>query len=153
MVELLDGLLDRDLRAKQEVDRFLGCLEKEFVEGFLEALLNLMSLTLLLSPDYRKNIENFTARYQFCSIEDKLMVAVDIRGGRMKVFEGAINDPSLTINFKNSKTLMDFVLSPKQDVLQAMLKQEVVLSGNLNYLYKFAYMARRLQLMATGQLS
>jgi hypothetical protein len=31
-----------------------------------------------------------------------------------------------------------------------MLRQDVAVDGNLNYLYKFAFMAKRLQLMATG---
>ena len=47
---------------------------------------------------------------------------------------------------------MNYLLSPKPDILGSVLRQDVMVSGNLNYLYKFAYMAKRLQLMATGKI-
>lgn len=45
---------------------------------------------------------------------------------------------------------MDFLLTPRPDIIGAVLRQDVCVDGNLNYLYKFAFMARRLQLKATG---
>jgi hypothetical protein len=68
----------------------------------------------------------------------------------MKVYEKLIDDTHITVIFKDSQALMKFLLSPKPDILNAILKQEVTFDGNLNYLYKFVYMARRLQSMVTG---
>jgi hypothetical protein len=48
--------------------------------------------------------------------------------------------------------LMGFLLSPKPDILGSMLRQDISIDGNLNYLYKFAYMAKHLQLKVTGKL-
>ena len=47
---------------------------------------------------------------------------------------------------------MDYIFSPKPDILGSMLRQDVMLNGNLNYLYKFAFMAQHLRLMATGEI-
>jgi len=58
-----------------------------------------------------------------------------------------IADPHITITFRDGRTLMKFLLAPKQDILGSMLRHDVVTEGNLNYLYRFGYMAKRLQLM------
>ena len=63
-----------------------------------------------------------------------------------------IPDPDITILFKDGKALMGYLLSPKPDILGSILHQEVSLAGNLNYLYKFAFMSKRLQLMAEGAI-
>ena len=38
-------------------------------------------------------------------------------------------------------------MSPRQDILGSMLRHDVGTEGNLNYLYKFGFMAKQLQLM------
>ena len=70
----------------------------------------------------------------------------------MEVLEEEISRPDITVTFKDSKALVNYLLTPNPDVLGSMLRQEVILDGNLNYLYKFAFMAKRLQLMATGAI-
>jgi hypothetical protein len=69
----------------------------------------------------------------------------------MTVKDSVVDDPHVTINFRNPKALREYILSSKPDILGALLRQDVVPDGNLNYLYKFAFMAKRLQLMATGR--
>jgi hypothetical protein len=59
-----------------------------------------------------------------------------------------VDSPDITIIFKNPAALRNFIFSPKPDILNAILRQEVSVDGNLNYLYKFAYMANHLKLMA-----
>ncbi len=129
---------------------FVASLESEFAEEFLENLLRLMSLVLQLDHDYKRNIIDFSGRYQFLSSDSAITVAALFNDDEMEVREEIIRDPDITITFKDGKALMGYLLSPKPDVLGSMLRQEVQLYGNLNYLYKFAYMAKRLQLMATG---
>jgi hypothetical protein len=133
----------------QVMKKFLGCLESEFAEEFLEKLLELMGLVLLLDRDYRRNIVGFNGRYQFLSSNREITVAALFEDDALTVSEEIIADPHITVTFKDGKALMNYLLSPKPDVLGSMLRQEVHLEGNLNYLYRFAYMAKRLQLMAT----
>ncbi len=132
--------------------KFASSLESEFAEEFLENLMRLMSLVLLFDKDYKKNIIGFNGRYQFMSSDGAITVAAVFNDDSMEVSEEVIADPNITITFKDGKALMGYLLSPKPDVLGSLLRQEVQLDGNLNYLYKFAFMAKRLQLMATGAI-
>jgi hypothetical protein len=130
--------------------KFVECLESEFAEEFLEVLLGLMKIIFLMDHDFRRNIRDFSARYLFRSVDGSITVAAVFGDDRMEVLEEEISQPDITVNFKDSKALMNYLLTPKPDVLGSMLRQEVTLDGNLNYLFKFAFMAKRLQLMATG---
>ncbi|SEM59731.1 hypothetical protein SAMN04489760_12524 [Syntrophus gentianae] len=132
--------------------KFSDCLTSEFAEDFLQLLLGLMSIVFLLNPDFRKNIEGFSGRYQFKSRNGCIHVAALFEDNRLKVREGEIPNPNITVYFKDGKALMNYLLTPKPDILGSILRQEVSLDGNFNYLCKFAFMAKRLQLMATGAL-
>ncbi len=150
---ILNYILLRNIRAKRLRKHFINCIESEFAEEFLEQLLKLMGLVFLLDKDFKKNIENFNGRYLFKSRDNKITVAAIFRDNRMKVYEKIINRTNVTVNFKDAKALMDYLLSPKPDILGSILRLDVTIDGNLNYLYKFAYMSRHLQLMVTPKLS
>ncbi|NOZ24734.1 MAG: hypothetical protein GXO94_01380 [Nitrospirae bacterium] len=150
--KILDWLTLRPLRMKRLRKRFLKCLESEAAEEFLEMLLKFMSLAFLLDRDFRRNIEGFNGRYLFKSRDNSITVAVIFEDGRMKVHEKVLEDTNVTVVFRNGKALMGYLLSPKPDILGSLLRQDVTFNGNLNYVYKFAYMAKRLQLMATGEV-
>jgi hypothetical protein len=137
---------------KAAMKKFLGCLSSEFAEDFLMLLLNLMSVVFLFDRNFRKNIEGFNGRYLFKSKDGRLTVAALFENNHLTVKEKEIPDPNITIFFKDGKALMSYLLSPKPDILGSILRQEVSLDGNLTYLYKFAFMAKRLQLMATGAI-
>jgi hypothetical protein len=109
-----------------------------------------MSVVFKIDRKFRKNIEGFNGRYQFKSKDGHINVAAIFGEDKLEVKEAEIEKPDITIFFKDGKALMGYLLTPKPDILGSMLRQEVSLDGNLNYLYKFAYMAKRLQLMATG---
>ncbi|HET6420011.1 MAG TPA: hypothetical protein VFG19_07635 [Geobacteraceae bacterium] len=130
--------------------RFVECLESELVEDFLEVLLWFMKIAFMADGDFRRNIKDFTAKYMFRSVDGSITVAAVFDDDHLEVMEEEIPNPHITVIFKDSKALMNYLLTPKPDVLGSMLRQEVTLDGNLNYLYKFAFMAKRLQLMATG---
>lgn len=132
--------------------KFLTTIEGGAADTFLETLLRLMSLVLNFDHKFRRNIEGFTGRYQFKSLEGGVNAGAVFAENHLHVANGTVADPDITIIFKDGRALMDFILTPKPDILGAMLRQEVSLSGNLNFLYKFAYMARHLQLMATGKV-
>lgn len=139
-------LINEKVQQKLWAD-FAKCFSTGLAEEFLQTLLTLMQIMFVLDHEYRKNIEKFDGRYQFCS-EDGLKVSAVFHNGRMKVKDDVlIDDPHLTVTFRDGKTLMNFLLSPSQDILGSMLRHEVRTEGNLNYLYKFGYMAKHLQLM------
>jgi len=135
------------LRQKKMRQAYQDCLQTEFAEEFLQTLLNLMGITFALDHDFRKNIANFDGRYQFKTMDGKLTVAAIFNQGCMKVREKVINDPHITITFRNGRALLNFLFSPNQDILGAMLRHDVQTDGNLNYLYKFGFMAKQLQRM------
>lgn len=126
--------------------------DAEVTEEFLELLLNAMRISYIFNADFRKNIEDFKGRYLFKSRDGKITVAAIFENGKMRVKEENIDDTDITITFSSAKALRDFIFSPKPDILGAILRQDVVVDGNFNYMYKFAFMAKRLQLTATGQL-
>lgn len=138
--------------SEEILKKFAACLDSELAEDFLRILLELMGAVLLLNSDFRRNIAGFKARYQFRSSDDTITVAAVFDRSTLNVSEEIIDNPNISITFSDGKALMNYLLSPKPDVLGSMLRQEVRLDGNLNYLYRFAYLAKRLQLMATGAI-
>ena len=148
---VLNFVLLRNLRAKRVQEQFLNCAESEFAEEFLELLLKLMSLSFFLNKDFKKNIKDFNGRYLFRSLNDRITVAAVFKNNTLKVSEKKIDNTNMTVTFRNPKALMNYLLTPKPDILGSMLRQDVVIDGNLNYLFKFAYMAKHLQLMVTGR--
>lgn len=131
--------------------RFQICIESGVADTFLETLLRLMALVLTFDHDFRRNIKGFKGRYLFKSKDGGVTAGAIFENSRLTVSSGAVANTNITILFNDGRALMDFLLTPKPDILGSMLRQEISLNGNLNYLYKFAYMARRLQRMATGQ--
>ena len=134
------------------VGNFQICITGGAADTFLETLLRLMSLILTFDYKFRRNIEGFKGRYLFKSLDGGVTAGAVFEKKHLSVTNGAVERPDITILFKDGRSLMNFILTPHPDILGSMLRQEVSLSGNLNYLYKFAYMARHLQLMATGQI-
>lgn len=142
MDDPVPGSMERELW-----QRFRNCFESGLAEDFLQILLALMAVMFGLDRDYRRNIDRFSGRYQFRSEDGRIRVAALFADGRMQVVEGEIEDPHITVIFRNSRSLLNFLISPRQDILGAMLRHEVRTEGNLNYLNKFGYMAKHLQLM------
>ncbi|MGB5983843.1 MAG: hypothetical protein WBG37_00950, partial [Desulfobacterales bacterium] len=97
------------------------------------------------------NIEDFNGRYLFRSRDNRITVGAVFQNETLKVKQKAIENTDVTVTFRNAKALMNYLLSPKPDILDSILSQDVTINGNLSYLYKFAYMAKHLQLMAMGR--
>lgn len=131
----LAGLLTKGLK-----NELCGALTDEF----LELLLRGMDLAFCLSNGYRKNIEGFAGRYLFSTADGKVSVSASFDEGNMHVGAGAIDPWDTRITFKDADALSAFLFSRDQDILDSVLKNEVDVDGNLNYLYKFGFMARDL---------
>ncbi len=130
---------------------FLACIESELAEDFLDLLLNFMGVAFLVNRNFRRNIEDFNGRYLFRSRDNRITVGAVFQNETLKVKQKAIENTDVTVTFRNAKALMNYLLSPKPDILDSILSQDVTINGNLSYLYKFAYMAKHLQLMAMGR--
>ncbi|HEX9061036.1 MAG TPA: hypothetical protein VF941_12725 [Clostridia bacterium] len=143
---LLNFILFRHLRASKKKQDFKKCLESELVEGFLDILLDLMSIVFFVDKNFRRNIENFNARYLFKDKSDSIHVGAIFENSKLKVVNKEIDNVNVTLIFKDEKALAKFLLSASPDILNALLNQEVDFSGNINYISKFAYMAMHLKL-------
>ncbi len=117
-------------------------------DKFLELLLRGMDLAFCLSRGYRKNIRGFEGRYLFRTADNIVTASVTFRNNDMKVHEEAIDNWDVRITFRDAAALRDFLFSRNQDILDSMLANDVETDGNLNYIYRFGFMARDL----TGRL-
>ncbi len=113
-------------------------------DKFLELLLRAMSLAFLLSKRYRTNIRDFRGRYVFRSADGLIAASVVFTDCRMKVQEQEISDRDVTVTFRTSAAFRAFIFSKDHDILDSVLRNDVDLDGNLNYIYKFGFMAREL---------
>lgn len=147
---LLNRLFFRQMRADRIGKKFLENIGSGVAEDFLGLLLKLMGLILRLDKDFRRNIEGFYGKYFFKSRDNQITVSAVFENGELKVSESGVDDPHVVVIFRNAQALMGYLLSPKPDILGSILRQDVKIEGNFNYLYKFAYMAKHLQLMFAG---
>ena len=153
----IEKLLGLGLLSLQEIvekigERFLKCLEDETAESFLEILLLFMKFKFMLDPSYRRNIENFRGRYQFKNRDGGVTVLVEFDNGKMDFKETLAHDVDVAVIFKDGRALMNFLLSKDRDILSCLLNNEVTVDGNLNYIYKFGFMANHFQLELIGNL-
>ncbi len=147
----LDEMIKKMALEKME-EQFLKSIKDKTAENFLEALLLFMKFKFMLDPSYKRNIENFRGRYQFKSKDDQIAVFVEFKNGEMHIKKELNEDVNVTVIFKDGRSLVNFLLSEKKDILQGLLHNEIRVIGNLNYIYKFAFMANHLQLELTGNL-
>jgi hypothetical protein len=127
-------------------------IENAIIEGALDKVLCLvldgMSLLFLVDRDYRRNIKDFKGSYVI-KCEDGNMDVSAVFGKKrllfskidaMTVKDSEVENPISKVSFKNGKSMIDFLLSGNPDVLKGMLSNQLSVSGNLNYLFKFVYM-------------
>ncbi len=113
-------------------------------DEFLELLLSGMDLAFCLSRGYRENIKDFEGRYLFVTSDGEVAAGATFKDGDMEVHKEAIDDWDIKVTFKDADAFWEFIFSKDQDILNSILKNDVEVDGNLNYLYKFGFMARDL---------
>lgn len=148
MSKVLNLILFRNFRLNRIQKKLLDSINSAVAEQILECLLKGMSLVFLISENFRQNIKGFKGRYLFQSRDKKITASVIFDNNKMIYNDKPIDNANITITFKDGKALLNYIFSPKPDILNAILTQDITFNGNLNYLYKFAYMATRLRLMA-----
>lgn len=120
-------------------------IEAGLLDVFLENLLRTIRLALFLDPRFRKNIEDFDARYVFESEDGRVAASAIFRNGRMRVKTVAIPDPTVKVTFRDDLCLWQFLMADDPDVFAFVLGNKLRYEGNLNYLLKFGYMAKHLK--------
>ncbi len=130
----------------RNIKKMVKAIESRALDVFLELILRIVSLVLRIDKDYRRNIENFDARYAFKSKDGKIAASAIFKDNKMKIRNSEIKDTDITVIFKDGKALRGFLFTENPDIIGAILDTEVSYIGNLNYLSKFAYMAKNLQL-------
>ena len=125
----------------------------ETTDKFLEMLLNAMSMAFWLSRNspiplgalegYHKQIEGFHGKYVF-QAEHGAEASAVFNDGALEVKDKAVDGWDVNITFSDDKALRDFILSDDHDVMGAIFENRVQTEGNLNYIFKFAFMARDL---------
>jgi len=119
-------------------------------DKFLELLLKGMDLAFSLDSafwlfrGYQQNIKIFSGRYVFNTHNNRVAASAVFKDGDMIVYEEALDQWDVKVTFENSQALRDFLFSRDQDIVDSILKNEVEVDGNLNYIYKFGFMARDL---------
>lgn len=129
-------------------------IPEKITDFVLEALLRTMSLAFALDNrnfiSTEDNLANFSKKYVFKTRNGAVCCSAifekgEIPGnGKMIVKNHAIDDPDVTIVFKNSVALSNYLLSTDHDIVALLLDNQVEIDGNLNLAYKFMYMARHL---------
>lgn len=111
---------------------------------FLESLLNNMDLAFCLSGEYRRNIAGFKGRYLFRTADGAVAASAVFDRGNMRVRKEGIGDWNVRVTFRDAEGLRAFLFSKNQDILDSILRNDVEVDGNLNYVYKLGFMAREL---------
>lgn len=125
--------------------RLVAQIRGRATDDFLELLLEGMALAFLLSRSYRDNIRGFSAKYVFTTADGAVGASARFDGKSMHVDREAARDWTVRVCFKNAEALRRFLFGKNQDILGSLLANEVEVSGNVNYIYKFGFMARDLE--------
>jgi hypothetical protein len=128
-------------------------IEGSFVKNAPSALrttLEFMCLAYSSNYELRKHIRNIHAKYHFSFRDYDTEIFLEFNKGVMRVFPGNIELPDVSFKFNNSDAFRKLFFSTNPDILEMILKQDVVMDGNLTYMYKFMYLVRHLQMKLMG---
>ena len=111
---------------------------------FMELLLKGLSWAFYLCRPFRRNIRGFDARYGFATADGKVQTTAVFQRGTMTVLANVVDPCTVKVMFSDVKALRGFLFSGNQDILNSLLTNDVSVSGNLNYIYRFGFMVRDL---------
>ncbi len=139
------------VRAAMARRRLGRCLEEEAAGEFLQLLLGAMATAILVNPKLRAHVEGFEARFAFRNSEGTVTHGARFSHGLLWVTDRPPDDPDATIIYRDGRALMRSLLAAEPDLLGALLRQDVSFEGNLNCVYRLAFLARRVQRLALPQ--
>lgn len=130
------------------LDRLSGRFKRELLgvvtDQFYEVLLRTMDTAFSVCKDFRKNIKGFEGRYLFRTADDSVTAGATFKDGNMKVHPGGITDWDVRVTFRDAEALSSFLFSRDQDILDSLLRNDVEVHGNANYIYRFGFLSRDL---------
>ncbi|MFX1444797.1 MAG: pyruvate formate lyase family protein [Promethearchaeota archaeon] len=115
------------------------------IEKFKESL-DLLGMVFDTRRKLRREIYNektgfiFNAKYQFKTLDDKVYCYLIFNNGKMTFSEGKIDDPNVTIYYKDKETLANLYDKSAEESLDYLLTNEMGYTGNMSYLTKFSYL-------------
>ncbi|MEW5734975.1 MAG: pyruvate formate lyase family protein [Thermodesulfobacteriota bacterium] len=115
------------------------------------ASLKFMGLAFRMSPKLRRQIQNpalgydMKARYQFATRDNTVFVWVSIAGGKMRAGFGKIENPDVTIYYKDKETLAKIFSKSPEESLEYLLTNEMSYTGNISYLTRFSFLGTLLR--------
>ena len=114
-------------------------------DKLLELLLHGMDMALAFSRSCRAGIRNFNGKYLFMTKDRGVVSSVTFDNGDMKVHHDRVEGWNVRVNFSDEAALMEYLFSEDQDILNTILENEVEVNGNLNYVYRFGYLAKNVR--------
>ena len=123
----------------------------EATDKLIELLLSGMDLSFYLfkDDDYQEHLRDsegryFEGRYLFQTANETVAASATFREGHMHVHKGAIDKWDVKVTFQDGKALRDYLFSKDLDIINSIAENKVEVDGNLNYIYKFGFMAKDL---------
>ena len=101
-------------------------------------------MAFLLWADFRENLRGFRGAYLFRTADGAVAVSATFAEMKMQVHEQAVDAWDVMVTFESARALCSFLLSRNQDILDSLLRDEVTVDGNINYVYKLGFMVREL---------
>ncbi len=150
-----------DVRVLKQILALKKDLSGEVSDGFLELLLDVMAMAFNKHPlldklfpnleNLRKDVLGFSGSYLFKSMSDKDFCAGAIfDDGKVSVqdtvaeADRTLEKWNIILNFRTPTAFRNFLFSKDQDILNLVLTDDVEVTGNLNCMFKFGFLAKDL---------
>ena len=134
---------------------FVSQVQEEVTEEFLKILLQFLRFCSYLDEYLRQSIGTSKWKIELRSEDKDIRVLAEFENGHVKPRELEPNEQvvppaNASVVFKNPEAVKNFLLPPgglqgRRDVLRSYLNNEIRLEGNLNYIYRFGFLATHLQ--------
>lgn len=124
----------------------LGKVRTELSVGMFKASLKFMGLAFKVSPHFRKEIFNketgfiFDGTYQFKTRDEKVNVFATFENGTMRSGTGVVDNPDVTISYRDKQTLAALFNKSPEESLDYILTNDMSYTGKMSYLTRFSYL-------------
>jgi hypothetical protein len=132
--------------------RIAPAVSPESMGEIIEALFKGLGLLISIHPVLQEDVQTLQAAYLLTTADGRMTVTAEFANGRLWAKRTNSRPVNVTLIFKDASTILRLLTSPKPDLLNAMLKQQIAFDGNLNYLLKLAHLLRRVFLITKGEL-
>jgi hypothetical protein len=121
-------------------------MDGKATDATLEALLTAMQWGYRLFPAWRSRIQGFQGTIVFAAKSpsdgaDVVHATAVFDGSRMKALCRAADSFDVKVTFRDPGSLFAFLMSRNHDIADALLTNSIDTAGNLNYVYRFGFLA------------